>query len=108
MEHMPVELEVTHRVEGGRLIVTVIGELDLHSATALQHDIDALSPFSHPVTLDLAGVGFIDSTGIRALLAVNARATETTGSPITIANPTESTRRLLELTGIDRVFKLDG
>jgi anti-anti-sigma factor len=107
VEQLPAELEVTHRVEGDRLIVTVTGELDLHSATALQRDVDALSPFPHPVTLDLGGVGFIDSTGIRALLAVNARATETTGSPVTIANPTESTRRLLELTGIDRVFQLE-
>ncbi len=107
MDQIPAELEVSHRISADRLVVEVKGELDLHSSTALQRDVDALSPFPHPVVLDLAGVGFIDSTGIRTLLAINTRATETTGRPITITNPTDSTRRLLELTGIDRVFEIE-
>jgi anti-sigma B factor antagonist len=104
----PDELAISHYVSDGALIIEVAGEIDLHTATELQRSVDRLSPFPHPVTLDLSGVGFIDSTGIRALLAINTRATETTGQALRIANPTDGTRRLLELTGIDKILKLEG
>ena len=104
----PDELAISHYVSDGALIIEVAGEIDLHTATELQRSVDRLSPFPHPVTLDLAGVGFIDSTGIRALLAINNRASETTGESLKIVNPTDSTRRLLELTGIDKILNLEG
>jgi anti-sigma B factor antagonist len=104
----PDELAISHHISDGALIIEVAGEIDLHTATELQRAVDRLSPFPHPVTLDLSGVGFIDSTGIRALLAINNRATETTGEAVRIVNPTDSTRRLLELTGIDKILNLQG
>lgn len=106
MEANPEELTIRHHVDESTLVVEVSGEIDLHTATELQRTVDRLSPFPHPVVLDLGGVGFIDSTGIRALLAINNRATETTGEPLTIAHPTESTRRLLELTGVDKIVNV--
>ena len=108
MDANPDELAISHYVSDGALIIEVAGEIDLHTATELQRSVDRLSPFPHPVTLDLAGVGFIDSTGIRALLAINNRATETTGEALRIVNPTDGTRRLLELTGIDKILRLEG
>ena len=104
MEANPEELTIRHHVDGDALVIEVSGEIDLHTASELQRTVDRLSPFPHPVVLDLGGVGFIDSTGIRALLAINNRATETTGQPVTIA--TDGTRRLLELTGIDKIMTL--
>ncbi len=106
MEANPEELTIRHHVNDKLLVVEVSGEIDLHTASELQRTVDRLSPFPLPVVLDLGGVGFIDSTGIRALLAINNRATETTGEPVTITNANDSTRRLLELTGIDKIMNL--
>ena len=106
MEANPEELTIRHHVDGEALVVEVSGEIDLHTASEMQRTVDRLSPFPYPVVLDLGGVGFIDSTGIRALLAINNRATETTGEPVTITNATDGTRRLLELTGIDKIMTL--
>ncbi|HMK12414.1 MAG TPA: STAS domain-containing protein [Acidimicrobiales bacterium] len=107
MEANPEELTIRHRVDQDALVVEVSGEIDLHTASELQRTVDRLSPFPRPLVLDLGSVAFIDSTGIRALLAINNRATETTGEPVTIANATDSTRRLLELTGIDKIMKME-
>ena len=68
VEANPEELTIRHHVDGDALVVEVSGEIDLHTASELQRTVDRLSPFPHPVVLDLGGVGFIDSTGIRALL----------------------------------------
>ena len=106
MEANPEELTIRHHVDDNVLVVEVSGEIDLHTAAELQRTVDRLSPFPHPVVLDLGGVGFIDSTGIRALLAINNRATETTGEAVTITHASDGTRRLLELTGIDKIMKL--
>ncbi len=106
MEANPEELTIRHHVDGSTLVVEVTGEIDLHTASEMQRSVDRLSPFPFPVVLDLGGVGFIDSTGIRALLAINNRATETTGEPVTITHATDATRRLLELTGIDKIMRL--
>jgi anti-anti-sigma factor len=107
VEANPEELTIRHHVDGDALVIEVSGEIDLHTASELQRTVEQLSPFPHPVALDLGGVGFIDSTGIRALLAINNRATETTGEALTIRNATDGTRRLLELTGIDKIVTLD-
>ena len=64
MEANPEELTIRHHVDGDAFVIEVSGEIDLHTASELQRTVDRLSPFPHPVVLDLGGVGFIDSTGI--------------------------------------------
>ncbi len=107
METNPVEFTVNHTTKDDRLVVSVAGEIDLSTATDLQVAVDALSPFDRPIALDLSGVGFVDSTGIRALLAINNRAMETIGQPLILMGARESTRRLVELTGLDRILRLE-
>lgn len=107
METNPVEFTVSHAVKDDRLVVSVAGEIDLSTATDLQIAVDALSPFDYPLALDLSGVGFVDSTGIRALLAINNRAMETVGQPLILMSATESTRRLVQLTGLERILIIE-
>ena len=92
---------------GDRLVVTVAGDLDLGSAPALESAFVALAPIERPVTIDLASVEFIDSSGVRALLAVNQLVADAVGAPVTLTGGTPATRRLIELTGIDQVFTIE-
>ena len=70
MDANPDELAISHYVSDGALIIEVAGEIDLHTATELQRSVDRLSPFPHPVTLDLAGVG-LRGAGIDAAQALD-------------------------------------
>jgi anti-anti-sigma factor len=105
MEHF-AELVVASDKIDGRIYLRIAGELDLHSSHALHAYVEDLSPFDMPVTVDLAQVGFIDSTGIRGLLELNSQVMESMGVPLTVANSSDMSRRLFALTGIDQVLNI--
>jgi anti-sigma B factor antagonist len=84
----------------GTLVIK--GELDIASAPDLTA---ALPPPSSEVVLDLSGVTFIDSSGLRALLGAEKRATEAGGS-LVLRDLAAPVQRLLELTGTDRLFTI--
>ena len=44
---------------------------------------------------------------MRALLAVNEMVVGAVGTPVTLAGGTPATKRLIELTGIDQVFRIE-
>ena len=107
MTTKPPELSIQHEEVDGRLVVAVSGDLDLGSAPALESALANLAPFGRPVVIDLGGVEFIDSSGMRSLLTVNEMVMTAVGSPVTLAGGTPTTKRLIELTGIDQVFRIE-
>ena len=64
MEAWDVDLAGEVVVDGSGACVTVVGEIDLASASTLRARLDHIVATSAgTVVLDLAGVGFIDSIG---------------------------------------------
>lgn len=59
--------------EGSQLILRLAGSIDLGTAEALEQWIEATQRVCGHVVLDMAGVDFIDSTGLRVLLAAKQR-----------------------------------
>ena len=51
------------------------------------------------LTVDLGGVSFVDSTGIRALIHGHAAASDL-GVPLRVANLRHPVTRVLEITGV--------
>jgi anti-anti-sigma factor len=87
------------RPEGeGALVLS--GELDLATAHILQSALDQRLG-DGDLTLDLAGLSFMDSTGIKILITA-ARMLEGRGCLI-LRSPAPPIRRVLELVQIDRV-----
>ena len=84
----------------GSAVLTPVGDLDLVSAPALGDAIrDALRDRTvHTVTVDLAGVTFLDCAGVSTLLAGHATAARR-GQQVVVANPRRWVRRVLTLTG---------
>lgn len=107
MSTTPPELTIHHDVVDDRLVVMVSGDLDLGSAPALESAVAALGPVTQPLVIDLSGVGFIDSSGLRSLLAINQLVVDGGGSQVTLAGGTPATKRLIDLTGIARVFSIE-
>ena len=91
----------------GVLHVALAGEIDLAIAEqvgALGEAMIVASPVTEVVT-DVAGVTFIDSTGISALVRLH-NAAEQSGAPFRVDPASPSVRRLLTVTGLDGVLRV--
>jgi anti-sigma B factor antagonist len=83
----------------GGVIVAVAGELDLCTGSLLDEQLDrAIGPLR--VVVDLRGLQFMDSTGIKALLRADRRLREVGGRLVVVPGP-RAVHKLFELTGLD-------
>ena len=100
------DLSVDLTEEGGLTILTVRGELDAYSAPTLDAAFDqALADGAQHLVLDLADVGFIDSSGLRSMIRVRKQVGDTPEA-LRIRNPQPATVRLLDITGLTDHFPL--
>lgn len=87
-EGSPLYIEIS---EDGT--VWLKGELDMATVKQLEASAAETIHAGKPVVLDLAGLTFIDSSGIAFL----ARTFQATGERVVIRNPSRQVRRVLEL-----------
>lgn len=87
---------------GGELVVA--GEIDAHSCKAF----DAAIAETHgaDVRVELSGVTFIDSSGLRVLVEHHHRLAEN-GDKLAIVRPSRPVQRLFEIAGLDSQFHVD-
>ena len=85
------------------------GELDPHTSPMLQERIDAEVPEGAAgAVLDFAGVGFVDSAGLRVIADTHRRLSEA-GGGLVIRRPSNGLKKLLTVTGLaDHVTVEDG
>ena len=91
----------------GIVVVSVHGDLDLHSAGELgDRLVGAVDRGAASLVVDLSGVAFVDSQGLGALL----RGTRRFGpgrEHFRLVVPAPEVRRVFEITALDQVFPLD-
>jgi anti-sigma B factor antagonist len=85
--------------------IVVSGEIDMAGGPLVEAAANAPTNPGH-VVIDLAGVSFIDSSGLRSLLAVS-RAADARGSSVTLRGVGPEVARLLEITGTAGLFGLE-
>lgn len=83
-------------VETSDAMLRATGEIDAHTAPRLTSAIDAAAP---SVRLDLSGVEFVDSSGLRVLIDAHQRLAEQ-GGGLTIVTPSPAVARLFEISGV--------
>jgi anti-sigma B factor antagonist len=87
--------------------VTAVGEIDIHTCVQLEEALlNLVGDGVSRITLDLAEVAFIDSSGLRALVVAHKALEEHRGA-LVVANPSTVTARLLEVTGLKSLFGSD-
>lgn len=87
-------------------VVTVSGDVDLHSAPLLRARLAALADaYVEHVVLDLADATFLDSMALGVMLAAQKRLFES-GGRLDVVVPTPEIRRIFEITMLDQVFDL--
>jgi anti-sigma B factor antagonist len=101
-----MELSVTHPAGATVSVVGVAGEVDVHSAPTLRDGITAeLSPSAAAVVVDLTEVGFLDSTGLGALVSARSSASEQ-GVALPLVCTSARILKLFKITGLDGVFDI--
>lgn len=80
-------------------MLTLRGELDLASVRQLEESLAAIDEQAPArITIDLRGLAFIDSSGLRALLLADTRAREQ-GYELVLIPGQEPVQRVFEMTG---------
>jgi anti-sigma B factor antagonist len=87
--------------ESDSVRVAVSGELDLSSALTFEEELRRIEECSEAplLVLDLSGLKFMDSTGLRLILSAHARAMNS-GRVLAIVQGGEAVRRIFRLTGV--------
>jgi anti-anti-sigma factor len=90
----------------GELLISVSGELDLHSIGALQTALDeAITRTGETVVVDLGDVDLIDSIALGALARASRRLRES-GGALAVAASNADIVRAFEITSLDRVIPI--
>ncbi|HSZ69971.1 MAG TPA: STAS domain-containing protein [Solirubrobacteraceae bacterium] len=96
---LPGTLSITRDVEDGTLSIALVGELDLAGAGQLEACLEQAEREGRArLVIDLGGLAFIDSTGLRLLLQADARARER-GCELLLRRGEPSVQRVFEVTG---------
>lgn len=88
-----------------RGIVRAAGELDIGGAPAMRnalHQMCDSQALGSAIVIDLAGVTFMDSTGLRELLRVTSD-----GRRVVLRNVPRQVRSLLAMAGVESLFSFD-
>lgn len=94
-----------HLSEGAApLTVAATGELDAASATVLREALTGAREQGDPVVLDLAGVTFIDSSGLRVIVSEHQAASDADRS-LRIVGASDRVRRIFEMTGLEALIE---
>jgi anti-sigma B factor antagonist len=102
------EMDLTFEDEtvGTWSVLSVAGELDMHTSPALQEQLDALSVGDTPkVAVDLSAVPFMDSSSL-GILVSNFKRLQERGGDLAIVGIAGSPQKVLSITGIDRVIPI--
>jgi anti-sigma B factor antagonist len=100
MSELGAQLEISSTSTGWKLS----GEIDAHTAPLLANALADLP--EGDVTIDVAGVSFMDSSGLRVLIDAATRARDG-GGDLIVANPTPGISRLVEISGLGEQLRLE-
>jgi anti-sigma B factor antagonist len=94
---------------GDVAVVALTGELDVAGAALLQHELDRIASDHEPagLVLDLSGLDFMDSTGLRLVVLADERA-RSEGRRFTLVRGRPDVQRVFEITRMtDRLEFVD-
>ena len=97
---------VVRRVdEGSAVLLELVGELDVAGIGRLEEAARDLPAHGH-VTIDLAGLTFMDSSGIKALMSIDLRS-RAESCTLTLRSPQPRVLKLLEICAFEDRFEIN-
>jgi len=99
------DFSIVVSTDGGDATIVVAGELDLASVPLFQRALG--DRFERQVTVDLAGITFIDSTGLRALVTARNDLLER-DQQLVVGPCSPAASRVFALTGLGEALGVPG
>lgn len=99
-------VEFGERVQGATIALSVAGDVDIASADEFRDRLLGCLKRADSLEVDLGAVTFIDSSGLAGLVRLRTEA-EILDKEVALVNLSPATARLLELTGLQGLFKID-
>ncbi len=101
-----MDLDVSTREEGGRVVVAAIGEVDVFTAPQLDAELSRLTGDGRTdLVVDLSRVDFLDSTGLSVLVKTLKRVREADGR-LDVVVTADRVAKVFRLTGLDQLIPL--
>jgi anti-sigma B factor antagonist len=103
----PGRLHLGYRLDAGVAVVTVTGEVDLVTCGVLRDGLlrTMTDDNGRALVVNLAGVSFLDSTGLGVLVGVWHRV-EASGGRLAVAVPSRQVRRALNTAGLTKALSV--
>ena len=90
------------------MILGLVGELDLAAVPSIRAEMQTvLGDGWWSIVFDLAGVAFIDSAGLGAMIGARRRCREA-GGGFALASPSNEVRALIERAGLETLLSMHG
>lgn len=88
--------------------VSIEGELDVSSADKLKNQLHKIIDEKMlDVKIDLTNLEYIDSTGLGVMIGV-LKKLRVNEREIYILNPRSNVKKIFTITGLDKIFKMEG
>jgi anti-sigma B factor antagonist len=100
----PAPFDVSVERTDGRVLLRARGELDLSTAPTLEHALGGLDGGKDACVIDMSGVSFMDSSGLR-LLIIAAESAQVAGRQLSIL-PSSAVSLVVEQVGLRATLPL--
>lgn len=96
------ELSISSTADGDEHAVCLFGELDVASSDRVQREFKRVeASTARAIVVDLSGLTFIDSTGVRLLVDARSRVD---ADRLTLLRGRPAVQRVFELCGVDKLL----
>lgn len=99
-------MEITRSTQNDEFILFLQGKLYSPTAPLLENAIDDALKSNNQIVIDLKGISFLASSGLRVLLAAEKKVREKDGKLI-IRNPSELVKKVFILTGFSNILNIE-
>jgi len=98
-------MEITEKKNEGQIILEVSGSVDTVTSPELQSSILTSFQKSKELVLDMSGVPYMSSAGLRALL-IGQKTAASKGGTMTVTGVQSTVMQVLEMSGFSKVLTI--
>lgn len=98
-------MELSSKIEGTKASISIVGKLSVTTAPELETLVNDVPEDVANFDLDLAGLEYISSAGLRVLVSTQKLAARRGGGMV-LLNPSDDVMEILEMTGLSEVMEI--
>lgn len=103
-----MSININSKLDNDFWNVSIEGELDVSSADKLKDQLHKIVDEKMlDVKIDLTNLEYIDSTGLGVIIGV-LKKLRVNEKEIYILNPRSNVKKIFTITGLDKIFKMEG